>query len=116
MAKHTHHAIDYIELGVKDVAKAKAFYGQAFGWQFNDYGPDYAGIKGGTGEVGGFAKVPKVKAGGPLIVLFSEDLEATLKAVTKAGGKIKKKPFDFPGGRRFEFTDPSGNHLGVWAQ
>jgi predicted enzyme related to lactoylglutathione lyase len=50
---HTHHSLDYVELGATDLATAKAFYGTAFGWQF---------------------------------------------------------------GRRFEFTDPSGNRLGVWAE
>ena len=40
-----HHAIDYIEIGVDDVAAAKAFYAAAFGWQFTDYGPGYAGIR-----------------------------------------------------------------------
>ena len=24
-------------------------------------------------------------------------------------------PYEFPGGRRFHFTDPAGNELGVWA-
>ena len=27
-----------------------------------------------------------------------------------------REPFAFPGGRRFQFTDPSGNELGVWSQ
>jgi predicted enzyme related to lactoylglutathione lyase len=40
----THHAIDYIELGVTDLAMSKEFYAAAFGWTFNDYGPDYSGI------------------------------------------------------------------------
>ena len=50
-----HHAIDYVELPVSDLSTAKAFYEQAFGWQFNDYGPAYAGIRApsGDGEVGG---------------------------------------------------------------
>jgi predicted enzyme related to lactoylglutathione lyase len=30
----THHAIDYIELGVKDLASSKTFYAVAFGWTF----------------------------------------------------------------------------------
>jgi predicted enzyme related to lactoylglutathione lyase len=34
--------------------------------------------------------------------------------VTKAGGKIVKPTFDFPGGRRFHFADPSDNELAVW--
>ena len=52
---HTHHTIDYIELNVVDLAAAKTFYERAFGWAFNDYGPDYAGIRdpSGDGEVGG---------------------------------------------------------------
>src|SRR5690242_17651435 len=37
--------LDYIELAVGDVAEAKAFYGKALGWTFNDYGPDYAGLQ-----------------------------------------------------------------------
>ena len=53
---HTHHAIDYIELSVRDVAAAKRFYGQAFGWQFNDYGPGYAGIRGADREMTGSRK------------------------------------------------------------
>ena len=50
--------------------------------------------------------------GGPLVILYSKDLDATLKAVGKAGGKISKKPFEFPGGRRFHFADPSASNSG----
>ena len=39
------HVIDYVELAVDDLGRAKAFYADALGWAFNDYGPDYAGIK-----------------------------------------------------------------------
>lgn len=111
-----HHTIDYIEFTVRDVAEAKAFFTAAFGWGFNDYGPDYAGIQkpDGDGEVGGLRPGDPVR-GGPLVILFSDDLEATLDAVKAAGGKIVTEPFDFPGGRRFHFEDPSGNELAVWA-
>ncbi len=112
---HSHHAIDYIELGVTDLAEAKRFYTGAFGWQFNDYGPTYSGIRGTEREVGGLAQVDSVVTGGPLVVLYSENLEASAAAVEKAGGKIDKPIFDFPGGQRFEFRDPSGNRLAVWA-
>ena len=44
-APHTHHAIDYIEIYVTDLAAAQAFYAAAFGWSFNAYGPGYAGIQ-----------------------------------------------------------------------
>lgn len=115
-----HHAIDYIELPATDVARAKAFYGEAFGWTFTDYGPEYAGIAGpdgSPGEVGGIARVDEVGThDGPLVVLFSADLDATVAAVEAAGGAVVDPPFDFPGGRRFHFTDPDGNRLGVWAR
>lgn len=113
---HAHHGIDYIEFGVTDMAAAKAFYGAAFGWSFTDYAPGYSGIQGDGKEPGGFALVEAVRAGGPLVVLYSDDLEATQAAVEAAGGSIAKPAFDFPGGRRFHFTDPSGNELAVWAK
>jgi uncharacterized protein len=111
---HKHHAIDYIEFTVTDMRQSKDFYASAFGWEFTDYAPVYAGIKGPDREVGGFS-VGEVVPGGPLVVLFSEDLEESLAKVKAAGGAIVKEPFDFPGGRRFEFRDPSGNLLAVWA-
>lgn len=114
-ARHQHHAIDYIEITVRDLAAAKRFYTEAFGWQFNDYGPGYAGIQGPDREVGGLAQGDHTAGGGPLVILFSNDLEATVAAVRAAGGTIAKEPYGFPGGRRFHFTDPSGNELAVWA-
>ena len=111
---HHHHTIDYIELTVVSVAEAKRFYANAFGWEFNDYGPDYAGIKKvGGGEVGGLRQDATVVRGGPLVVLYSDDLEASVNAVVDAGGQIVQEPFAFPGGRRFHFTDPAGNELAV---
>ena len=114
-ARHEHHGIDYVELTVPDVAAAKRFYGAALGWSFNDYGPGYAGIVGLGREMGGLAQGQPRGGGGPLVVLFSEDLEATLAAVKAGGGEITTEPFAFPGGRRFHFRDPFGYELGVWA-
>ena len=114
---HIHHAIDYIEFTVSDMDAAKQFYSAAFGWEFNDYGPDYAGIKKGDGgEAGGLRRADEVVTGGPLVVLYSQDLEASVAAVRAAGGAIVTEPFGFPGGRRFHFTDPSGNELAVYAE
>lgn len=107
----------YTELTVVDVAAAKTFYSAAFGWEFNDYGPGYAGIRtaDGTGEQGGLAAGGRVEpaTNGPLVLLETEDLEATLAAVTAAGGTTEDV-ITYPGGRRFVFTDPSGNRLGVF--
>ncbi|MFM6848245.1 MAG: VOC family protein [Terrabacter sp.] len=113
---HQHHVIDYIELAAPDLGAAQTFYAAAFGWEFNDYGPDYSGIRaaGGDGEVGGLNPEGRPGPGGALVLLWSDDLDATVAAVTAAGGTVTREPYAFPGGRRFYFTDPAGNELGVW--
>ncbi len=113
---HTHHGIDYIEFVTTDMAASKRFYTAAFDWKFNDYGPDYAGIQAGGGESGGLRLDTEVSTGGPLVILYSNDLDTTITKVREAGGRIVKEPFDFPGGRRFHFQDPSGNELAVWSE
>ena len=113
--KHRHHSIDYVEIYVDDIAAAKEFYGGAFGWRFNDYGDAYAGIQAadGDGEVGGITTGDR-RGGSPLVLLISDDLEGSRRAVSEAGGEVVDGPFDYPGGRRFHFRDPSGNVLGVF--
>ncbi|KQY64390.1 MULTISPECIES: VOC family protein [unclassified Nocardioides] len=113
----THHTVNYIELGATDLAAAKAFYTSAFGWEFNDYGPDYAGIKlpGRDDEIGGLNPATTPQPGGPLVLISSDDLDATHAAVLAAGGTVTEGPYAYPGGRRFHFTDPSGNALGVYS-
>ncbi|KOX04138.1 VOC family protein [Micromonospora profundi] len=117
---HAHHSIDYVEFTVTDLEQAKRFYASAFGWQFNDYGPGYAGIRSPHGEaapeVGGLRVDQEVRAGGPLVLLYSSDLDQSVQAVKEACGHVVNGPYEFPGGRRFHFTDPSGNELGVWSE
>jgi hypothetical protein len=113
---HTHHEIDYIEFGVSDMAQSQRFYAAAFDWEFTDYGPGYAAIRRRKGgEAGGLRLQSEVIAGGSLVILYSNDLETTLAKVQKAGGLISQEIFEFPGGRRFHFKDPSGNELAVWS-
>ena len=85
---NTHHAIDYIELPAADLSGTRAFYEQAFGWQFNEYGPEYAGIRSpsGDGEVGGLDGTAGPDRRAPLVLLYSDDLDASVAAVTAAGG------------------------------
>lgn len=114
-----HHSINYVELVVTDIDTAKRFYQSAFGWSFVDYGPTYAGIADPSGdgsEVGGLLLADTGRAaGGPLVLLYSDDLDATKEAITAAGGAVTQGPYEFPGGRRLHFTDPTGNELGVWS-
>ena len=105
--------IDYIEFGVTDIARTKQFYQQVFGWTFEDYGPDYTSFQDGRLS-GGFTKDAPVRPANPLVVIFATRLEDTEAKIKQAGGKIVKQTYSFPGGRRFHFSDPSGNELAVW--
>jgi len=112
-----HHKINYIEFPARDLTATKTFFNKAFGWEFQDYGPDYCAFT-GQGTDGGFYKSDLISAtstGAALVVLSSDNLEASEAAVKAAGGKIIKEIFSFPGGRRFHFTEPSGNELAVWS-
>jgi D-aminopeptidase len=106
--------VDYVELPVTDLAEAKAFYAAVFGWKMEDWGPDYASFEDGR-LTGGFRLEEEVSRGGPLIVIYAVNLEAVEAGVRTNGGTIVKQIFSFPGGRRFQFTDPSGNELAVWS-
>ena len=106
--------VDYVEFPTTDIEKTRTFYSKVFGWTFTDYGPEYTSFTDGRLQ-GGFALVPDVAAGGPLIVLYATNLEEIQAGVSEGGGRIVQDPFEFPGGRRFHFTDPGGNELAVWS-
>lgn len=107
--------LDYVEFAARDVAAAKKFYAAAFGWKFTDYGPGYTSFTDGRLS-GGFFAAPKApRKTNPLIVIFAAKIEAAEARVIAAGGKITKPAFEFPGGRRFQFTDPNGLELAVWS-
>ena len=107
--------IDYIEFPATDISATKRFYQEVFGWQFQDYGPEYTSFLDGR-LAGGFWTAPAVARGGALIVIYAAHLEDTEAKVKAAGGTIVKPIFSFPGGRRFHFTDPNGNELAVWSE
>lgn len=118
MTTNVHHKINYVEFACRDLEATKAFFRQAFGWLFTDYGPDYMSFE-GEGLNGGFFKADLASttaAGGALVVFYSERLEETEAFVNVAGGEIVKPIFDFPGGRRFHFKEPSGNEFAVWSE
>ena len=110
--------INYVEFPARDLEATKGFFEAAFGWSFVDYGPDYTAFS-NEGIDGGFFRsemASVTEKGSALIVFYTENLEATQEAVVAAGGTIVKPIFAFPGGRRFQFLEPSGNELAVWSE
>lgn len=105
--------ISYVELPVNGTGPARDFYAQAFGWEFADFGPDYAATTGGDVDLGlnGSDDQP---IDAVLVLVEVQDLEAALAKVESAGGEVVVQVFAYPGGRRFHFRDPAGNVLGVF--
>ena len=114
---NAHEKLNYVEFAARDLPATKSFFEKAFAWAFVDYGPEYTAFS-GQGLDGGFFRASLCSTpatGGALLVFYSADLEATLAKVEAAGGHVVKPVFDFPGGRRFHFTEPSGNEFAVWS-
>lgn len=104
--------IDYVEIATRDVAASKQFFANLVDWEFVDYGEDYASFHDGHID-GGFGLGEP--GAGTLPVLFMEDLASSRTRVLELGGAITKDIFSFPGGHRFEFTDPGGAGFGIWS-
>ena len=107
--------INYFEFLAKDLNRIKEFYTAVFYWTFTDYGPTYTAFS-DSGIQGGFEQSDEEITNGALVILYHQNLEVIKDIVVAAGGKISKEIFSFPGGRRFQFFDPSGNELAVWSE
>lgn len=113
-----HGKLSYVEFPANDIEATKAFFVAVFDWSFTDYGPEYTSFS-DQGLKGGFYQSDLkslTENGGALLVFYSKNLEQTLNAVTHSGGTVVKPIFNFPGGRRFHFTEPSGNEFAVWSE
>ncbi len=112
----THHSIDYVEFPCRDPEQSKRFFAEVFGWEFTDYGDDYTAFS-HSGLDGGFYRADaasRTGTGAALVVFYSDSLEETQARINAAGGRIVRDIFEFPGGRRFHFEEPSGNEFAVW--
>jgi len=112
----TDKTIDYVEFPAADFEAVEKFYYTVFGWTFTSYGDEYHAFTDGRLDGGFYKSDAKSNAdnGAALVIFYATDLEDMQAKVEASGGKIVKPIFSFPGGRRFQFTDPHGNELAVW--
>lgn len=104
------------ELATKDVAKAKRFYGELFGWTFEDRSMGPAGMytivnANGAGR-GGLMAMHGEMAQMPshwMVYVSVKDVDAAAKAAKDAGGTVGYGPQDIPEVGRFAtILDPDG--------
>src|SRR2546430_13348663 len=97
--------VDYIEFGATDIGRTRRFYETVFGWQFQDYGPDYTSFQDGRLS-GGVTKDAPGPPAQPPVVVFAPALEAPEGENKQARGQIVRGAYAVPGGRRLPFTRP----------
>jgi uncharacterized protein len=109
----------WTDLTVTDVPVAQQFYGAVLGWSFTDTSDEYGGYV--IAQVNGAAAAgigPTPQPGVPsawTLYLASDDVDATAKQVTDAGGTMLLPPGDVgPLGRLCVAADPTGAVFGVW--
>ncbi len=107
--------IDYIEIPVTDLEKAREFLAAMFGWSFQEWGSDYFGFNDGRLNGGLRRSDGPAPASGVLLVFYSEDLQRDVARVKELGATISKEIFEFPGGKRFHFVDPVGTEFAIWS-
>jgi predicted enzyme related to lactoylglutathione lyase len=112
----------WIDLMTSDTAKARQFYGDLFGWEFEagdqeTYGGYITARKNGK-TVAGIMQKQEDQAAMPdawSTYLRSDDAAATAAAVTANGGQVYLEPMDVPEqGHMAFFGDATGAAIGVW--
>ncbi|MDB4931632.1 MAG: putative glyoxalase protein [Myxococcaceae bacterium] len=105
------------EIMTPDVAASKRFYGEVFGWNFEDMPMDgftYVMIKKDKTGIGGMAPLDAMPGVPPhwIGTVCVADVDASAKVATEAGGKVMMAPGDIPNYGRFAvIADPQGAPL-----
>ncbi len=110
----------WVDLGVADIPKAKAYYSGLFGWQIEDGPPEAGGYS--MAEIGGKPVAGIGPKMGPAEMptfwttyLATDDADDTAAKIKAAGGQLMAEPFDVMDvGRMAIATDPGGAVFGIW--
>ena len=111
--------ICHFEIPVSDKARARSFYGEVFGWTFQDVPEmDYTLFQtpGKGMAVGGGLFTPSDQMPNKVINYLAVDsLEKTAERVVKFGGKAISPAIDIGGhGRMMHIADSEGNVIAMW--
>lgn len=111
------YPIVHLDISAKDPGASSKFYAEAFGWKIiKDDSFNYYMFSSEGGPGGGFVQVGKdYKEGEVIPYLGTDDIDAALKKVEKAGGKTLLAKTEIPGFGWFAFfADPAGNRIGLY--
>lgn len=121
-SKAAKNRVVHFEIGAEDPEKLSEFYTKALGWEINQYGDSgywMVGKEADRSEGAIFGGIMKRFASEKTInTIETEDIEATIKDIEGAGGKVVKPVADMPMGpeeimRWCYCADPQGNIFGL---
>jgi len=106
---------NHIGIYIDDIDRAKNFYNELFGWEFNSYGPsDFLQIKSGEELIGALQSRKyspiKDKVIGFECTIAVENIEKTEASIVSSGGKVLLSKTEIPQvGWIIKFLDTEGN-------
>ena len=118
----------HFEMPAEDRKRMTDFYGKAFGWQAQMLGPemgDYVVVTTAESDDNGpkqrgainggfYPKKDDWPAQYPSVVIAVDDIKASMKKVSDAGGKVLGEPMEIPGiGQYVSFSDTEGNRVSM---
>ena len=111
----------HIEIPTKNAEKSKSFYGNLFGWTFQDVpmgDKNYTLYFTGNGGIGGGIFDPPEGVPRQMVSYINvEEIEPIVEKAEKNGGKVLIPKQEVPGTGWFALVaDPDGNAFGVWKQ
>jgi len=110
--------ICYVELPSRNIKESSTFYNNVFGWNIRTKDDGTVSFDDGVNEVSGTWRIDRKPSTeiGMLIHIMVDDIEASIKAVIKHGGKIIQPVGMEAPEITAKFSDPSGNVLGLFQQ
>jgi predicted enzyme related to lactoylglutathione lyase len=115
-----HGSISWSELITSDPAAAKKFYGEMFGWQFDDMQMEtgiYSVVTANDDEVAGImAFAPDTPPMPPTWGLYItvDNVDQSSEKAVSLGAKVVLPPMDIPEVGRFcALQDPQGAHINI---
>ena len=113
-------AVTWFEVGTPDPDAARRFYGELFGWTFEQQGP-YSIVTTGPGHqlMGGIQDTRETPPGTPATYAVPcvqvPDVAATCRLVEELGGKVLVPATSTPAGIVYaHVVDPTGGLIGLW--
>jgi uncharacterized protein len=112
---NTPGSLTWNELLTGDIEAAKRFYGELFGWTFEEIpgAGGYHVIRNGDRTNGGVSRAEDVTTWMPYF--GHEDVGAAIDAIPGLGGTVMHGPIEMPQGRIVIVADPQGAGFALWS-